>query len=65
MDEIRIEKELAELKEQHSHIDSKLKHLMETPFQDQLRVMRLKRQKLQLKDRIFALEQEMYPDIIA
>lgn len=65
MDDIQIEKELDELKEQHRVIDVKIKDLMHNPFQDQLRLMRLKRQKLQLKDQIFLLEQEMYPDIIA
>lgn len=65
MNDIKIEKELEELKEQHRTIDSKIKDLMVSPFQDQLRLMRLKRQKLQLKDQIFQLEQEMYPDIIA
>lgn len=66
MDEIIVmEKELDELREEHLSIDVKITELLEKPFQDQLRVMRLKRKKLQLKDAIFQIEEEMYPDIIA
>ncbi len=65
MDDITIEKELDFLKEQHRNIDIKINDLIESPFQDQLRMMRLKKEKLQLKDQIVALESEIYPDIIA
>ena len=65
MDDITIEKELDTLKERHRDIDVKIRDLMDSPFQDQLRLMRLKKEKLQLKDQIFALEAEIYPDIIA
>lgn len=65
MDDIAIEKELDFLKEQHRDIDIKINDLTESPFQDQLRMLRLKREKLQLKDQIVALEAEIYPDIIA
>jgi hypothetical protein len=65
MDDITIEKELDFLKEQHRDIDIKINDLIDSPFQDQLRMMRLKKEKLQLKDQIVALESEIYPDIIA
>ncbi|MCI5049730.1 MAG: YdcH family protein [Rickettsiales bacterium] len=64
-DEIKMEKELSELRDQHRDVDSKIDTLLDNPFQDQLRLMRLKREKLKLKDKIFALEEMMYPDIIA
>ena len=64
-DEVLIEKELDELRDKHQQVDSKIKTLLDNPFQDQLRIMRLKREKLQLKDAIFQLEEELYPDIIA
>ena len=65
MDDIQIEKELDALKEQHRLIDDKISNLRDNPFQDQIRLMRLKREKLQLKDQITVLESEIYPDIIA
>ena len=64
-DELQMEKELEELRDQHQSIDQKIKSLLEMPFQDQIRLMRLKREKLQIKDKIFAIEEVMYPDIIA
>jgi hypothetical protein len=65
MDEIVIQKQLDSLKERHRDIDVQIKELIDSPFQDQLRMMRLKREKLQLKDQIVMLESEIYPDIIA
>jgi hypothetical protein len=35
------------------------------PLVDQIQIMRLKRRKLYLKDRIFYLEDQLTPDIIA
>lgn len=64
-DEVIMEKELEELRQQHKHIDSSIKALAETPFPDQLKLMRLKREKLRIKDAIYQLEEVMYPDIIA
>jgi len=64
-EELKMEKELDQLRDRHKSIDGTIRTLMETPFQDQLRVMRLKREKLQLKDAIYRLEQMIYPDIIA
>lgn len=64
-DELIMEKELDELRTQHSDIDTKITELEENPFQDQLLIHRLKREKLQLKDKIFQLEEALYPDIIA
>ncbi len=64
-DEIVLDKELDHLRTQHQRIDQSIKALAETPFVDQLKLMRLKREKLQLKDAIFRIEEMIYPDITA
>ncbi len=64
-EELLIEKELDELRHKHESLDTTIRTLMDQPFVDQLRLMRLKREKLQLKDAIYSLEEQMYPDIIA
>lgn len=60
-----IEAELAELKRQHRAIDAEIDELGEAARADLLTMQRLKRRKLQLKDRIQHLEDRLYPDIIA
>ncbi|MEM9210657.1 MAG: DUF465 domain-containing protein [Pseudomonadota bacterium] len=67
----RIEKlnekriELANLREMHRDLDASIEALEATPVPDQLRIQRLKRQKLQLKDQIRLLAAQITPDIIA
>ena len=56
---------LAELREQHRDLDASIEALEAMPIPDQLRVKRLKRQKLQLKDQIRMLSAQINPDIIA
>ncbi|MAR56299.1 MAG: DUF465 domain-containing protein [Rickettsiales bacterium] len=66
MDEdIQLEKELEELKETHRRIDTDLQDLFQSPFQDQLRIMRLKREKLRLRDEIFRIQNMLWPDMPA
>lgn len=60
-----IEAELAELRRQHRAIDAEIDELGEAARADLLTMQRLKRRKLQLKDRIQHLEDRLYPDIIA
>lgn len=64
-DEVIMEKELDELRQQHKILDSSIKELEVVPFPDQLQLMRLKREKLKVKDAIYRIEEVMYPDIIA
>ena len=64
-DGLMMHKELEDLREKHLQVDVKIKTLLEKPFQDQLRLMRLKREKLQLKDAIWQIEEALYPDLIA
>ena len=56
---------LEELKRQHRMLDEEIRALAESPVADQLRLKRLKKQKLQLKDEIARIEDKLYPDIIA
>lgn len=53
------------LKRTHRDLDAEIHEIAEhTPF-DQLSLQRLKREKLQLKDRIKRIEDRLVPDIIA
>ena len=53
------------LKREHRDLDDAIEALQERAVADQLTVKRLKKQKLGLKDRIAALEDQLTPDIIA
>ncbi|MGH7031332.1 MAG: YdcH family protein [Stellaceae bacterium] len=56
---------LAALKAEHRDLDEVIARLSEhAPF-DQLRLQRLKKRKLALKDQISKIESELLPDIIA
>ena len=62
-DTIRLRVE--ELKVEHRDLDEAISHLVEAlPF-DQLKLQRLKKRKLALKDEIAILEDQLLPDIIA
>ncbi len=66
MDDIdALKRKLIELRKQHRDLDDTIKDLTTGAFVDQLRLQRLKRQKLGLKDRISRLEDQLLPDIIA
>ena len=56
---------LAELKRAHRDLDDTIGALQETRRADQLRLRRLKKQKLALKDKIRLLADRLTPDIIA
>ena len=57
--------DLEELKKRHLDLDEKIAALIEDPANDQIKIQRLKKQKLTLKDEISRLETNMLPDIIA
>jgi len=65
MDEDDILEKIQELKTQHRDLDDSINALMAVGATDRLQIMRLKKQKLSLKDRITALENQILPDIIA
>jgi hypothetical protein len=56
---------LKELRVQHRDLDVAIAELIKNPHADQLRVNRLKKQKLRLKDMINRLESELIPDLNA
>lgn len=56
---------LARLKQEHRTLDDTIKTLELGPAVDQLRISRLKKKKLQLKDEIARIEDQIFPDIIA
>jgi hypothetical protein len=56
---------LTELKVEHHDLDESLRRLEENPPRDDLMLRRLKKRKLQLKDRIAAIERMLGPDLIA
>ena len=49
----------------HKALDVKIIDLQQQPYQNQLLIQRLKREKLHLKDAIERLKDEMVPDINA
>jgi hypothetical protein len=56
---------LAQLKLEHSDLDAAIEALRVAPSLDQLRLARLKKRKLRLKDEIALIEDHLIPDIIA
>lgn len=56
---------LHELKVEHRDLDEAILRLIEAPPHDELLLRRLKKRKLQLKDRIALVERQIEPDIPA
>ena len=56
---------LRELRVSHRDLDYLIDRLSHDPMVDQLRIRRLKKRKLLLKDMIMNLESEMIPDLDA
>ena len=56
---------LRELRVSHRDLDDLIERLQHDPMVDQLRIRRLKRRKLLLKDMITTLESELIPDLDA
>jgi hypothetical protein len=56
---------LAKLQMGHRDLDSEILGLENTGHADQLQIKRLKKRKLQLKDQIKSVEDQLTPDIIA
>ncbi|MES2601200.1 MAG: DUF465 domain-containing protein [Pseudomonadota bacterium] len=57
--------ELAQLQQEHRDLDVAIEALHQSPAPDLLRLQRLKKRKLQLRDRISFIEDQITPDIIA
>ena len=56
---------ISELREEHRDLDEAIARLVEDPSVDQLRIRRLKKRKLKLKDWISHLESQLIPDLDA
>ena len=64
-DEVALRAKLAELTQEHRDLDIAIAALTESGARDQLQLTRLKKRKLQLKDEITKINDQLLPDIIA
>ena len=64
-EEERLQQKLEALRIEHRDLDDVISRVIEQTPVDQLRVQRLKKRKLLLKDQIAKLESSLVPDIIA
>jgi hypothetical protein len=65
VDRDAMRKQLEDLRSEHRDLDDVIARVVEQAPFDQLRVQRLKKRKLLLRDQIQRLESELLPDIIA
>ena len=64
-EELHIRQELTELRQEHRDLDAAITAMVESGRIDTIRIQRMKKRKLALKDRISVLEDRLLPDIIA
>ena len=62
---INIRKRVVELKLEHRDLDDAIEVMIATGTFEELKIKRMKRRKLQLKDDIARLENTLIPDILA
>jgi len=60
-----LQDELARLQQEHRDLDAAIEALHQSPAPDLLRLQRMKKRKLLLRDRIAFIEDQITPDIIA
>ena len=65
LDQIELQAWLDELRVEHRDLDVSIRLMIDDRHHDGLRIQRMKRRKLQLKDMITKLESELIPDIDA
>ncbi len=63
--EEQIRRELAEVRQEHRDLDEAIASMIGSGTIDSLRIQRMKKRKLVLKDRMSALEDQLLPDSIA
>ncbi len=64
-DPANIVRKLTALREEHRELDRTIEHLSQDSSVDQLRLRRMKKRKLKLKDWIAYLESRLIPDLDA
>jgi len=64
-DTSEISQLLSELIEEHRDLDLAINRMSQDPWQDQLRLRRMKKRKLKLKDWMSRLESRLIPDLDA
>jgi len=64
-DTSEISQLLSELVEEHRDLDLAINRMSQDPWQDQLRLRRMKKRKLKLKDWMSRLESRLIPDLDA
>ncbi len=64
-EERELRGQLARLQQEHRDLDAAIAALQDSPGSDLIQVQRLKKRKLQLRDRITFIEDQLTPDIIA
>lgn len=57
--------QLLQLEKQHRALDARISELHSFPYQNQVLLQRLKKEKLRLKDTITRLKDDMIPDLNA
>jgi hypothetical protein len=65
MQELQLRTQLQNCIQQHRDLDTAISSLVETGASDQLQLRRLKKMKLDIKDKIQRIENMLIPDIIA
>lgn len=60
-----IRRRISELNLEHRDLDRAIEALEQNPLHDELQLKRLKKRKLMLKDQIFMLQRQLFPDIPA
>ena len=61
----QVRARVIELEIEHRDLDDAIERLQDAPNRDDLRLTRLKKRKLQLKDQILRLKMQLVPDIPA
>lgn len=65
LDKSRLKRRLDTLKSEHQKLEDLIIQEMSVPLADQIRICRLKKRKLAIKDEMAQLENMLLPDIIA
>tara|TARA_B100000678_G_scaffold111699_1_gene93418 strand:+ start:510 stop:707 length:198 start_codon:yes stop_codon:yes gene_type:complete len=65
VEETELRQRLEQLRIAHRDLDAAIDAIVASNAPDQLRIARLKRQKLRLRDDIALIEDQIIPDIIA